>query len=96
LQPVVDVLDGRAVDDVSDPAPECVILEACREAGPGDPDQPIARIPAVGRGVRRIPLLDFRGEVAVVITRRYRIDEAPQAFADLAAGKNARGVIVFD
>ncbi|HUW38126.1 MAG TPA: Zn-dependent alcohol dehydrogenase [Rhodocyclaceae bacterium] len=31
-----------------------------------------------------------------LITRRYRIDEAPAAFADLAAGKNARGVIVFD
>ena len=30
-----------------------------------------------------------------LITRRYQIDEAPQAFADLASGKNARGVIVF-
>jgi len=30
-----------------------------------------------------------------LITRRYSIDEAPQAFADLEAGKNARGVIVF-
>ncbi len=30
-----------------------------------------------------------------LITRSYRIDEAPQAFADLASGKNARGVIVF-
>ncbi|MSQ50241.1 MAG: Zn-dependent alcohol dehydrogenase [Betaproteobacteria bacterium] len=30
-----------------------------------------------------------------LITRRYQIDEAPQAFADLVAGKNARGVIVF-
>lgn len=30
-----------------------------------------------------------------LITRRYRIDEAPQAFADLESGKNARGVIVF-
>ncbi|MDT3735938.1 MAG: Zn-dependent alcohol dehydrogenase [Denitratisoma sp.] len=30
-----------------------------------------------------------------LITRTYAIDEAPQAFADLAAGKNARGVIVF-
>lgn len=30
-----------------------------------------------------------------LITRTYVIDEAPQAFADLAAGKNARGVIVF-
>jgi S-(hydroxymethyl)glutathione dehydrogenase/alcohol dehydrogenase len=31
-----------------------------------------------------------------LITHRYRIDEAPQAFADLAAGRNARGMIVFD
>jgi S-(hydroxymethyl)glutathione dehydrogenase/alcohol dehydrogenase len=30
-----------------------------------------------------------------LITHRYKIDEAPQAFADLVAGKNARGVIVF-
>ena len=30
-----------------------------------------------------------------LITRRYAIDEAPQAFADLQSGKNARGVIVF-
>ena len=30
-----------------------------------------------------------------LITRTYAIDEAPQAFADLASGRNARGVIVF-
>jgi S-(hydroxymethyl)glutathione dehydrogenase/alcohol dehydrogenase len=30
-----------------------------------------------------------------LITRRYTIDEAPQAFADPAAARNARGVIVF-
>jgi S-(hydroxymethyl)glutathione dehydrogenase/alcohol dehydrogenase len=30
-----------------------------------------------------------------LITTRYAIEEAPQAFADLAAGRNARGVIVF-
>ena len=30
-----------------------------------------------------------------LITRTYPIDEAPQAFADLEAGRNARGVIVF-
>ncbi len=30
-----------------------------------------------------------------LITRRYSIDEAPQAFADLQAGKNARGVVIF-
>jgi S-(hydroxymethyl)glutathione dehydrogenase/alcohol dehydrogenase len=30
-----------------------------------------------------------------LITRRYTIDEAPQAFDDLASGRNARGVIVF-
>jgi S-(hydroxymethyl)glutathione dehydrogenase/alcohol dehydrogenase len=31
-----------------------------------------------------------------LITHRYRIDEAPQAFADLESGKNARGVIVLN
>jgi S-(hydroxymethyl)glutathione dehydrogenase/alcohol dehydrogenase len=31
-----------------------------------------------------------------MVTHTYRIDEAPQAFADLEAGKNARGVIVYD
>ena len=30
-----------------------------------------------------------------LITRRYGIEEAPAAFADLESGKNARGVIVF-
>jgi S-(hydroxymethyl)glutathione dehydrogenase/alcohol dehydrogenase len=30
-----------------------------------------------------------------LITRTYTIDEAPQAFADLLEGRNARGVIVF-
>jgi S-(hydroxymethyl)glutathione dehydrogenase/alcohol dehydrogenase len=30
-----------------------------------------------------------------LITHRYPIDEAPQAFVDLVEGKNARGVIDF-
>ena len=30
-----------------------------------------------------------------LITRRYSIGEAPQAFADLASGRNARGVVTF-
>lgn len=30
-----------------------------------------------------------------LITRRYSVQEAPQAFADLQSGRNARGVIVF-
>ena len=30
-----------------------------------------------------------------LVTRRYGIDEAPQAFDDLAQGRNARGVIVY-
>jgi len=52
-----------------------------------------------------VPLIDFPRMFALylagklkleeLITRRYSIDEAPQAFADLQAGKNARGVIVF-
>ena len=31
-----------------------------------------------------------------LITRTYTVDEAPQAFDDLAKGRNARGVILFD
>jgi Zn-dependent alcohol dehydrogenase len=52
-----------------------------------------------------IPRIDFPRMLALymggslkldeLITRRYPIDEAPQAFADLESGKNARGVIVF-
>ena len=52
-----------------------------------------------------VPRLDFPRMLALymggklkldeLITRRYSIDQAPQAFADLEAGKNARGVIVF-
>src|SRR5262245_27903769 len=52
-----------------------------------------------------VPRVDFprmlglymagRLKLEELITRRYSIGEAPQAFADLEAGKNARGVIVF-
>ena len=52
-----------------------------------------------------VPRVDFprmlslymagRLKLEELITRRYSIAEAPQAFADLEAGKNARGVIVF-
>jgi S-(hydroxymethyl)glutathione dehydrogenase/alcohol dehydrogenase len=36
--------------------------------------------------------LDIEG----MITKTYTIDEAPQAFEDLASGRNARGVIVYE
>ena len=52
-----------------------------------------------------VPRIDFPRMLALylsgklkldeLITRRYSINEAPQAFADLQSGKNARGVIVF-
>ena len=52
-----------------------------------------------------VPRIDFprmlqlymagRLKLDELITRRYGIDEAPQAFADMEAGRNARGVIVF-
>ena len=52
-----------------------------------------------------VPRIDFPRMLAMymggqlkldeLITRRYAIGEAPQAFADLEAGRNARGVIVF-
>jgi len=53
-------------------------------------DEANASLPEVERIL--VALRDQREEL---ITRRYSIDEAPQAFADLQAGKNARGVIVF-
>jgi Zn-dependent alcohol dehydrogenase len=52
-----------------------------------------------------VPRIDFPRMLALymggklmldqLITRRYSIDQAPQAFADLESGRNARGVIVF-
>jgi S-(hydroxymethyl)glutathione dehydrogenase/alcohol dehydrogenase len=52
-----------------------------------------------------VPRIDFPRMLALyqggklmldeLITRRYSVDEAPQAFADLQSGRNARGVIVF-
>jgi S-(hydroxymethyl)glutathione dehydrogenase/alcohol dehydrogenase len=52
-----------------------------------------------------VPRVDFPRMLALylagrlkldeMITRRYAIDEAPRAFADLQSGANARGVIVF-
>ena len=45
----------------------------------------------------RMLQLNMAGKLKLdeLITRRYKIEEAPQAFADLESGKNARGVIVF-
>ena len=40
--------------------------------------------------------LYHRGQLDRMVTRTYRIDEAPQAFEDLEGGINARGVIVYD
>ena len=52
-----------------------------------------------------VPSIDFprllglymsgRLKLDELITKRYSIDEAPQAFAEMEAGRNARGVIVF-
>jgi S-(hydroxymethyl)glutathione dehydrogenase/alcohol dehydrogenase len=52
-----------------------------------------------------VPRIDFprmlqlymagRLKLDELITHRYRIEDAPQAFADLESGRNARGVIVF-
>lgn len=53
-----------------------------------------------------VPTIDFPRMLALyaagrlkldeLITHRYGIEEAPEAFADLAASRNARGVIVFE
>ena len=52
-----------------------------------------------------VPRVDFPRMLALylagrlkldeLITRRYTIDEAPQAFVDLQSGRNARGIIEF-
>jgi S-(hydroxymethyl)glutathione dehydrogenase/alcohol dehydrogenase len=52
-----------------------------------------------------VPRIDFPRMLALymggqlkldeLITKRYSVEEAPQAFSDLESGKNARGVIVF-
>jgi Zn-dependent alcohol dehydrogenase len=52
-----------------------------------------------------VPRIDFPRLLALyiagrlkldeLITHRYSIEQAPQAFADLEAGRNARGVIEF-
>ena len=45
----------------------------------------------------RMLALYMKGELKLeeLITRRYKVAEAAQAFADLESGRNARGVIVF-
>ncbi len=55
--------------------------------GSARPQQDFPRLISLYRGGKL--LLDQ------LITRTYTIDEAPQAFADLESGRNARGVIVF-
>lgn len=55
--------------------------------GSARPEQDFPRLVALYRAGRL--------ELDALITTRYAIDEAPRAFADLAAGRNARGMIVF-
>jgi Zn-dependent alcohol dehydrogenase len=55
--------------------------------GSGQPRQDFDRILSLYRGGKL--------KLDELITRTYRIDEAPAAFRDLIAGRNARGVILF-
>jgi S-(hydroxymethyl)glutathione dehydrogenase/alcohol dehydrogenase len=45
----------------------------------------------------RMLALYMKGELKLeeLITKRYKVAEAAQAFTDLESGRNARGVIVF-
>jgi S-(hydroxymethyl)glutathione dehydrogenase/alcohol dehydrogenase len=45
----------------------------------------------------RMLALYLKGQLKLeeLITKRYRVEDAPLAFADLESGRNARGVIVF-
>src|SRR5580700_8335792 len=56
--------------------------------GSARPSQDFPRLIGLYRGGRL--------KLDELITRTYAIDEAPQAFADLEAGREGRGVIVFD
>ncbi len=56
--------------------------------GSARPREDFPRLMALYRGGRL--------KLDELITHRYRIDEAPQAFDDLHHGRNARGMIVFD
>jgi S-(hydroxymethyl)glutathione dehydrogenase/alcohol dehydrogenase len=56
--------------------------------GSARPREDFPRLLALYRG-KRLKLDEL-------ITRTYTIKEAPQAFADLVAGRNARGMIIFD
>ena len=55
--------------------------------GSARPQQDFPRLIGLYRGGRL--------KLDELITRTYGIEEAPQAFADLAAGRNARGVLLF-
>ena len=55
--------------------------------GSARPQQDFPRLIGLYRGGRL--------KLDELITRTYGIEEAPQAFADLSAGRNARGVILF-
>ncbi|HYW93142.1 MAG TPA: Zn-dependent alcohol dehydrogenase [Gammaproteobacteria bacterium] len=56
--------------------------------GSARPQHDFPRILALYRGGRL--------KLDELVTRTYSVDQAPEAFADLEAGRNARGVIVFD
>ena len=56
--------------------------------GSARPSQDFPRLIGLYRGGRL--------KLDELITRTYSIDEAPQAFADLAQGREGRGVIIFD
>ena len=56
--------------------------------GSARPSQDFPRLIGLYRGGRL--------KLDELITRTYSIDEAPQALADLAQGREGRGVILFD
>ena len=50
----------------------------------------------VAHALNELSVVDVNLDLDRMVTRTYRIDEAPQAFDDLERGANARGVIVYD
>ena len=107
-EPLVSLVEARAVEGADGAARES-LRGLMRDVGIAVPAGSTMRewVKAVGRAridPRKVAylsqVLDLyeAGKLNLddMITTTYTIDEAPQAFQDMEAGKNARGVIVYD